>query len=268
MRLGIDAFAEVQQEARRGFQLVVELRPILGVDVGNLRVGPRKIGRAADLGGAQRALVIFVDRAAPVRQRDPLARRRSRDQTFGLDIANQCRQQRAVVGESNGAHRAGHRRLVGFGVLPLVAIVEVLRHAPERQDIVAEVIMQLDQTGIDGAAGRDRLDGVEARRSRLSLGDDRRDAIVLDEDRPALDDVALGGHRHDPSGQCPSLRVWGRAHGITPSGTVIAIVRRLAAASAPWRVAHGVSPRIQAGRPAGKSFAMMSTSSEGLKASP
>ncbi len=89
-----------------------------------------------------------------------------------------------------GLHRPGDQLAVRVALSPLVAIREALRHVPELDRVVAQVVVQVDQPGVDRPLRLQHLQAVEAvgcRRSGLLHRDDRASADIDDAvvERPA-----------------------------------------------------------------------------------
>ena len=111
-------------------------------------------------------------------EHDALAGGDTAEQAFALDIADQWSKQRGlalgVAVLAHDRHRTADELAVVGVVRPLAAVLEQLRHrAPQRQRVVAEVVVQLDQAGEERAAGLDRRHILEAGGRQAERGPER-----------------------------------------------------------------------------------------------
>ena len=165
--------AEVQEETT-----ILLLQPgqerarVLGVHVGDapLRLEQIRIVGLLDVAHDPAVEALYSGVAA---EHDPLARRHTPEQALALDIADQRRQQRGLALRvpvlTHDRHRTADELAVVGVVRPLAAVLEQLWHrAPQRQRVVAEVVVQLDQAWEERAAGIHRSNVVEAGGRRLA----------------------------------------------------------------------------------------------------
>src|SRR5262249_37918708 len=158
---------------------------------------------------------------------------------------------------------------------PLVAVAVLLGHLPEAERVVGEVVVQLDQPRIERPAGGDALDVLEAGGRSGVAGLRGDDAALLEEDGALREHAVLRVHGDDAprqgqarAGQRIDDAGHARAQGMTPAGTVMAMLARLLCALSPTRRAQPSSAYIQAGVPAGRSKDGMSALSASVNASP
>ncbi len=211
----VQAFRQVQQVAGL---LLLQARQE------GLRIVRRHVGHARGNGGqgvvvggfdvADHAPEVAPD-AGLVGQRDALARRGAADQRLGLDVAADRGQQLRRGGE-----RLHRRRDLGvvFGMAaPLPAVAELLRHLPQRQHVVGQVVVQIDQAGKYRAAGVRHRRVAEARGRRRVRLLHRDDVAVLRVDAAAGDHLEGRVHRDDAALE-HELRAVGRVEGFLARG--------------------------------------------------
>ena len=197
-RLLVRALAQVQEQAVEALEALQELRPVLGLDVGDVRARLGQLVLVGLLDVADDPLVEALD-ARVAGERDPLRGRRPRDEALGLDVANDRRHVLRRVREH--LHRAGDELPVRVALGPLVAVRVQLRHVPELERVVAQVVVEVDQARVDRALGLEDLDALELGRRihvRLLHSGDRALAHV---DDSVLDDRVVGVHGHDAAAE-------------------------------------------------------------------
>ena len=142
-----------------------EMLRIVRVHVGDVRCGRRKVRIGGRLDVADEAAEVLDD-AGVGRQRDALARRGPTEQASQLHVADDRGDYLVVAAEHT--HRAGDEPVVirGRRTAPLVPIAVLLRHIPQRQHVVGQVIVQLDQSRVDRSAALRERNGLEAGRRR------------------------------------------------------------------------------------------------------
>ena len=153
---------------------------VLGLDVGDVRGRFGKVVLVRLLDVPDDPLVEALD-AGVAGERDSLSGRRPGDEALGLDVANDRRHVLGRVREH--LHRAGDELPVRVALGPLVAVRVQLRHVPELERVVAQVVVEVDQARVDRALGLENLDALEPGRrihGRLLHRDDRAGAHVDD----------------------------------------------------------------------------------------
>ncbi len=174
--------------------------------VGNQRADPDEVVMGAEFLGVDVPDQVVVRRyGAP---RVALDRRRTADDRPGLDVPQQRATGRGAE-QSSGLTdlRAVRRR-------PTPLIVRSPRHrarrlGPQRQAVVHQVIVQIDQSGIDETTGRDPWSVLETSRYGVDRGDRRNQSVVADIHRAMGENLPVRPHRHHSSTQyehgCPPV---------------------------------------------------------------
>ncbi len=174
----IDALGEVNEE---GGGLAVG---VLGVDLGRLFRRDRR-DREHVLADLVLAEVVELDvahvRAGALQVDRPLNRGRPTDGGAVLTVLERLAH---VVGALDRVVRRLDVRAVVLGARPLIAVVPLAARVPERQEVVRDVVVQVDEARGDDRVG---LDHLGRWRHLVDRVDDRGDDLVLD------DDVALLG---------------------------------------------------------------------------
>ena len=155
-------------------------------------LGPRGVqGRVVRLlGVADDALVEVLDRGRA--QRQPLGRRRARDEALAFDVADRRPDQLGHRGDDAG--RTADVPPVPAGPLPLLPLGVEPRDPEQRQRVVGEVVVELDHARVDGPGdGEHRRCGVG--RGRLVRRRHVADRAVGHPDDAVRDDVAGSVHR-------------------------------------------------------------------------
>ena len=209
----VGALAQVQQEARLLLDLGEERLRVARVDVGDAAAGFGQLLIARLLDVADDPAVIASD-AGRAEQRDPLRGRNPADERLALDVADQRRKQ--VGGLADRLHRRGDELVIRGCVAPLVPVRVPLRDAPQRQRVVREVVVELDQAREHGAAGLERDDAGETVGGSVGALGDRGDRRIGDPYHAVHHDRRARVHRHD----APAERPFGATGGVDRSGTV------------------------------------------------
>src|SRR5205807_818075 len=81
--------------------------------------------------------------ASVAKERDPLTRRYTTDETLRLDITDKGRNKPWTLADDR--HGAAHKLSIVGDSRPLIAVTVFLRDLPKPQGVVREVIVQLDQ---------------------------------------------------------------------------------------------------------------------------
>ena len=221
-RLVVRALAQVEQQALVALEPLQELVAVLRLDVGDVRRGLRELGLVRLLDVADDALVEALDPRV-ARERDALRRRRPADQALALDVAHDRRHVLRRVREH--LHRARDQLAVRVALGPLVAVRVLLGHVPELERVVAQVVVEVDQAGVDRPLRVDDRDFLEPGGRRVGRLLNGRDRPALHVDRAVVDDVLSVVHRHHTAvdRECrPVERIDGRpedvAHGVSLLG--------------------------------------------------
>ena len=152
-----------------------------------------QLGLVRLLDVADDALVEALDPRV-ARERDPLRRRRPADQALALDVAHDRRHVLRRVREH--LHRARDQPAIRVALGPLVAVRVPLGDVPELQRVVAQVVVEVDQAGVDRPLRVDDRDFLEPGGRRIGRLLDGRDRPALHVDRAVVDDVLSVVHRH------------------------------------------------------------------------
>ena len=202
---GVDALGQVVEADLPRERLAERLVLLLVAALAQLQVGyvggrVRQLRVAALLDVAHDP-VVELEAAADLRL-DPLAGGRAADHRLGLDVADQ---------RARGLERAGDRldRLRDLGRVarraPLAAVVVALGQRPQRADVVGEVVVEVDQAGVDRALGVDHRGAGEGGRQLVAVLDDVGDAAAADRDLRAVE--VLAGLRHRGHAAAQHVRV-------------------------------------------------------------
>src|SRR5690606_5754040 len=155
---------------------------------------------------------------APPRH-DPLPRGGAAHEGLALHVAHDRSRGSLVLGEDL-RDREIHLRLVGRVVLPLVPVPVAPFRGPHRQRVVGVVVVQVDETRVDGACGVHLEAPAEVVRYRLSVRQDGADLLTVHEEATRLYDVALAVHGHDAAAEDVAPRARGSRSGYVACGTV------------------------------------------------
>ncbi|CAB5625118.1 Uncharacterised protein [Pseudomonas aeruginosa] len=176
----IGAFAQVVEEWPVLLQRRHELfHDFTGLVVQSLSAGRGKgrVQRSLHVAG-QTAIPLFTAIAAGAQ---PLCGGRTTQQGPAFDEAGDAAR---VVDIHVAAQHLGRQRngdvVIGFLGAPLVAVGVTVRHRPQRQKVVTEVIVQLDEARIQTALGVDGGHIGKARRDTCRIGCDGRYLVPRD----------------------------------------------------------------------------------------
>jgi hypothetical protein len=204
--------AQVQQETAI---LPLEARPeasgVPGVHVGDAALRLAQLGIIGLLDIADDPPVEPLD-AGVTREPDALAGGDAPEKALALDVPHEGGQERRLAARipilPDDGHGAADQRPVVLVVRPLAAVLETLRNRrPQRQSVIAQVVVQLDQPGEQRPAGLDYLHAPEARRGGLRSFLDRDDAALVDVHDPVGLDRERVVHRdHAPGHGLPRPR--------------------------------------------------------------
>ena len=147
-----EPFGEVEDQLVRLVEAGQEVLGLGRLDVGDLRQRIVEVHLARVLDVADVAAVELLDPVVAV-QRDALRGRHARHEALALDIADD--RLRQAEGLAEDRHRAADRLAVRLDARPLAAVLVDLERRPERQRVVAQVVVELDQPGVDRALGGD-----------------------------------------------------------------------------------------------------------------
>ena len=173
-----EPFGEVEDQLVRLLEAGQEVLGLGRLDVGDLRQRVVEVDLARVLDVADVAAIELLDPVVAV-ERDALRGRHARHEALALDIADDRLGQAEGLAEDR--HRAADRLAVGLDAGPLAAVLVDLERRPERQRVVAQVVVELDQPGVDRALGGDARRAIEA--------GGRGRSVVLDADDPVVGDV-------------------------------------------------------------------------------
>ena len=201
VRRVVDALGQMQNQLLRTGDSRQELVGGAGLDVGDVRCGRSQLRVARRLDVADEPAVMGHD-ARRRSKRDALARRGPAEQAPHLDVAHHRGHDVGVAAEH--AHRAGDQTVVvrGRRAAPLVPVAEFLRHLPERQHVIWQVVMQFDKSRTYRAAScftGHLLISRWGRRSRREHGGNRTVSCI---DDTVVQYGALIIHCHYPAAEC------------------------------------------------------------------
>ena len=194
----VGPFAQVQQQAAAGLQVFEELCRVPGGDIANARVGRRQVIAIGEFHVAQQAAIEAPDPGI-TEQRDALRRGDAAEQVLALGVARDGFG--ITLAAAKHVHRPADQATIVRMSSPLVAIGVALRHVPKLQCVVAEVVVQVDQAGVERALGVDYTDLRESRRRGLARGLHRDDPVVLEVDDAGVVHLVARIHRHDAAAQ-------------------------------------------------------------------
>ena len=179
-----EALGKVKDQPVRLAQPREERLGVAGVDVGDARVGVDEVGFLGRLDVPDVAAVIRLDPVVAV-EGDALRGSDATDEALAFDVADDR------LGQADGLAEDGHRPADPLAVvghdLPLPAVPVRPRGRPQRQGVVAQVVVQLDQARVDRASGRDPRGIGEIVGRVLGGGQDASDPIVGDVHRAVLE---------------------------------------------------------------------------------
>src|SRR5215510_8292233 len=173
----VRAFAQVEQKAARCEQSLMKFFDVGGFNVRYFSGCLRQF-RLVRLFNISYNASVIAARAGIAEQLNSLTGSYTSKQALTLDITDNSRQQARCLADH--LHRAADQLAVFRYAGPGIAIGVLLGHIPESKPVVAQMIVELDQTGKDRAAGWHHLNIFESARRRSALWHNRRDGSFFD----------------------------------------------------------------------------------------
>ena len=193
----VGSLGQVKQETRAFLESVEEGCRVGGLDVADPRAGRWHAVDLAALDIAHDALEEGLC-ALIAEECDALGGRDTGEQTLCLHVAHDR------LDQTGRASQDGHRPadvlpvdLLHRAAGPAVAIVESLRYVPQRQDVVGQVVVKLDEPGEERSPCPDDRGVLEALRYRPIGGNDWADRSGFNVDDSSFELGEVLVHRYD-----------------------------------------------------------------------